>query len=72
MFFESERTLLKREASILRTSIDEVEQLKGNGLNRATALLSEAKEIGILPEDIRIDLSAYDSVRNAMSIACNW
>ena len=69
---ESERTLLKREATILRKSIDEVEQLKGNGLDRATALLSEAKEIGILPEDIQIDLSDYESVRNAMSIAGNW
>ena len=37
-----------------------------------TALLSEAKEIGILPEDIQIDLSDYESVRNAMSIAYNW
>lgn len=72
LVLESERTLLKREATILSKSIDEVEQLKGNGLNRATALLSEAKEVGILPEDITIDSSDYESVRNAMSIACNW
>lgn len=72
LVLESERTLLKREATILRKGIDEVDQLKGNGLDRATVLLSEAKEVGILPEDIQIDLSDYESVRNAMSVACNW
>jgi len=69
---ESERTQLKREAIILRKSIDEVEQLKGNGLNRATALLSEAKEVGLLSSDAQTDLSDYNSVRASLQAACSW
>ncbi|MCM1364522.1 MAG: DUF3732 domain-containing protein [Ruminococcus sp.] len=72
LMLESERTQLKREAAILRKNIDEVEQLKGNGLERATTLLSEAKEVGILAEDIQINLADYESVRNAMNLACTW
>lgn len=49
---ESERSQLKREAAILRRSIDAVEALEGNGLNRATELLTEATEVGFLSSDI--------------------
>lgn len=69
---ESERAQLKREAVILRKNIDEVNQLKGNGLNRATSLLAEAKEAGLLSEDIQVDLSDYNSIRDALQMASNW
>lgn len=69
---ESERTQLRREAIILRKGINEVEQLKGNGLNRATALLAEAKEVGLLPSDTQTDLSDYYSVRASLQAACSW
>ncbi len=69
---ESERSQLKREATILRRSIEEVDLLKGNGLHRATALLTEAQEVGLLPNNMQIDLADYNSVRDALSSACDW
>lgn len=69
---ESERSQLKREAAILRRSIDEVEALEGNGLHRATELLTEATEVGLIPSDIHVDLSNYASVRGALELASEW
>jgi len=66
---ESERSQLKREATILRRSIEEVEALEGNGLHRAIELLAEAKEVGLLPNDIQVNLSDYNSVREALQYA---
>ena len=63
---ESERTWLKREATILRRSIEEIELLKGNGLNRAISLLAEAREIGLLASDEQVDLTDYNNVRKAL------
>jgi len=69
---ESERSQLKREATILRRSIEEVELLEGNGLHRATELLAEAKEVGLLPSNVQTNLSDYNSVRDALQSACEW
>lgn len=69
---ESEQTKLKREAVILRRSIEEVESLKGNGLHRATALLTEAKEIGLIQNDTNVDMSDYNSVKRALETAFQW
>jgi hypothetical protein len=63
---EKERTQLKREATILRRSIEEAVLLKGNGLRKATMLLAEAKEVGLLAGDEQIDQSDYYDVRNAL------
>lgn len=69
---ESERSQLTRESNIIIRSINEVEMLRGNGLHRATELLSEAKEVGLLPLDIQVNLSDYNSVREALTTACQW
>lgn len=66
---ESERSQLKREATILRRGIEEVEALKGNGLLRATELLAEAKEVGLLPSGVQVDMSDYNSVRSTLQSA---
>ena len=66
LVLETERTQLKREATILRRSIEEVDLLKGSGLNKAAMLLAEAKEVGLLAGDEQIDLSDYNDVRNAL------
>jgi len=63
---ETERTGLKREATILRRSIEETDLLKGNGLHKATTLLAEAKGIGLLESDEQVNLSDYNDVRNAL------
>jgi len=69
---ESELTQLKREYNIIKRSINEVEMLKGNGLHRATELLSEAKEVGLLQNDIIVDFSNYDKIREVLKDICNW
>ncbi|NCB42202.1 MAG: DUF3732 domain-containing protein [Clostridia bacterium] len=69
---ESERSYLIRESNILNRNISEVEMLRGNGLNRAIELLSEAKSVGILSEDVQVNLSDYDSIREILEEACQW
>lgn len=69
---ESERSQLTRESNIIMRSINEVEMLRGNGLHRATVLLSEAREVGLLSSNIQINLSDYNSVRQALVEACQW
>jgi len=69
---ESEHVKLKRDAVILRRSIEEVELLKGNGLHRATALLAEAKEIGLIQSDNNVDMSDYNSVKQTLETAFQW
>ncbi|MEG0835733.1 MAG: DUF3732 domain-containing protein [Christensenellaceae bacterium] len=68
----AERTSLRREAVLIQRSIDEVTQLQGNGLQRATALLVEAKEVGLLPENLSVVLSDYKEVRISLAEACRW
>lgn len=69
---ESERSQLTRESNIIVRGINEVEMLRGNGLQRAIELLSEAKEVGLLAYDMQVDLSDYNSVRQALMAACQW
>lgn len=69
---EAERSLLIRESNIIIRSINEVEMLRGNGLHRATELLSEAKEVGLLTSDEQVNLSDYNIVRQALTTACQW
>ena len=68
----SERTRLKRECLIIQRSIDEVQQLQGNGLERATALIEEARTAGLISHNNIIDLNDYLSVRTALKEACQW
>ena len=69
---EAERIQLKREAVILQKGINEVKQLKGNGLFRATGLLSEAIEIGLISDNAEFDLSDYASVQKVLQEATKW
>lgn len=68
----SERTRLKRECLIIQRSIDEVQQLQGNGLERAIALIEEARTAGLISPNNIIDLNDYLSVRTALKEACQW
>lgn len=67
-----ERTRLKRECLIIQRSIDEVQQLQGNGLERATTLIEEAKSVGLISNNITIDINDYLSVRAILKEACQW
>ena len=67
----AERTKLKRECLILQRSLDEVEQLQGNGLERAISLIEEARGVGLIHNADMADWSDYNSVRNVLKDACN-
>ena len=68
----AERTRLKRECLLIQRSIEEVQQLQGNGLERATILVEEAKTVGLIPESIVIDWDDYNAVRKVLKEACQW
>lgn len=68
----AERTRLKRECLLIQRSIEEVQQLQGNGLERATILVEEAKTVGLIPENIVIDWDDYNAVRKVLKEACQW
>lgn len=68
----AERTRLKRECLIIQRSLDEIEQLQGNGLERATALIEEAKSVGLIVNNVIINMNDYASVRSTLKEACQW
>lgn len=68
----AERTRLKRECLIIQRSLYEVEQLQGNGLERATTLIEEAKSVGLIANNTTIDMNDYLYVRSTLKEACQW
>ncbi|MBF4693977.1 DUF3732 domain-containing protein [Fusibacter ferrireducens] len=72
MTLESERTRLKRETTLLQKSIRENELLRGNGLNRATQLIEEARNVGLLSSTTIIDYTDFDSLRSVLLDIQNW
>ncbi len=69
---ESELTQLKREATILRRNIEEAESVKGTGFQMAPGLLAEAQEVGLLPNDLKVNFSDYKNVRETLQTACQY
>ena len=72
LVLETERSQLTRESNIILRSINEVEMLIGNGLYRATELLAEAKLVGLVPLDIQVNLSDYNSIKQVLIAASSW
>ncbi len=68
----SEKSLLKRECINIRKSLTELEQIKGPGLERAVALVEEAKGVGLLSDVTQIDFSNYLSVREVFTNIVKW
>jgi hypothetical protein len=46
--------------------------LKGNGLYKATELLSETREVGLLPSSVAVNLSDYNDIRRLLENICHW
>jgi hypothetical protein len=46
--------------------------LKGNGLFRATELLAEAREVGLMPSNVAVNLSDYNNIRRVLENICHW
>lgn len=69
---ENERTLLKRKISVEKRRIEEIKMLQGGGMQRATALISEAKFGGLLADDTPIDYNDYSSLCAVLQTVNEW
>lgn len=69
---EKERSILKRKIVIEKRRIEEKRMLQGGGIKRGTALLAEAKYVGLLSDDIDIQYDSYDSVYAVLKNINEW
>lgn len=69
---ENERTLLKRKIAVEKRRLEETRMLQGGGMQRATALVSEAKYVGLLADDTPIDYNDYSSLCTVLQAVDEW
>ena len=69
---EKERSILKRKIVIEKRRVEEKRMLQGGGIKRGTALLAEAKYVGLLSDDIDIQYDSYDSVYAVLKNINEW
>lgn len=69
---ENERTLLKRKLTLEKRGLEEVKMLQGGGMERATALIAEAKFVGLLLENVVIDYDNYQSLQSTLQSISEW
>jgi uncharacterized protein YoxC len=69
---ENERSILKRKLIIEKRRLEEVKMLQGGGLQRATSLISEAKYVGLLSNNIEVDYDSYDSLYEVLKRVNEW
>lgn len=69
---ENERTLLKRKIAVEKRRLEETRMLQGGGMQRATALVSEAKYVGLLADDTSIDYNDYSSLCTVLQTVNEW
>ena len=68
----SERTLLKRKIVLERHRLEEVRMLQGGGMQRAVALIAEAKHAGLLIDDVNLDYDDYMSLYLTLKDINEW
>ena len=69
---ENERSILKRRLAIERRRLEENRMLQGGGLQRAISLISEAKYVGLVYDNIEVDYDSYDSVYKVLKNVNEW
>lgn len=69
---ENERTLLKRKVAVEKRRLEEIRMLQGGGMQRATALVSEAKYAGLLANNTPIDYDDYSSLCATLQAVDEW
>lgn len=69
---ENERTLLKRKIALEKRRLEEIKLLQGGGMQRATALVTEAKYVGLLADNISVDYNDYPSLCAVLKIVNEW
>lgn len=69
---ENERTLLKRKIAVEKRRLEENEMLQGGGMQRATALISEAKYVGLLSDDTSVYYQDYSTLCMVLQAVNEW
>ncbi|HCL4447778.1 TPA: DUF3732 domain-containing protein [Clostridium botulinum] len=69
---ENEKSILKRRLIIKKRRLEENRALQGAGMERAIALISEAKQVGIIDYNNAVDYNSYDSLYNLLLTTEEW
>jgi len=69
---ENERTDLKRQLARENRRLTEQLMLRGGGLDRAVTLLSEAKSVGLVEDNLIVDYDDYEAMHNALDAVRDW
>jgi hypothetical protein len=68
----NEKSILKRRLIIKKRRLEENRALQGGGMERAIALISEAKQVGIIDYNNTVDYNSYDSLYNLLLTTEKW
>lgn len=69
---EKERSILKRKIILEKRRIEESRMLQGGGIRRGTALVAEAKYVGLLSDSINVQYESYDSIYAVLKSISEW
>lgn len=69
---EKERSILKRKILLEKRRIEESRMLQGGGIRRGTALVAEAKYVGLLSDSINVQYESYDSIYAVLKSINEW
>ncbi|MFL0198446.1 DUF3732 domain-containing protein [Clostridium sp. WILCCON 0269] len=69
---ENERSILKRRLVIEKRRLEEIRMLQGGGTERAISLISEAKYVGLLPDDVKVNNNSYKSLYSILRNVNEW
>ena len=69
---ENERSILKRRLTLERRKLEENRALMGGGSERATALISEACQVGLIDATTAVEDQDYSSLYGILQEAVNW
>lgn len=69
---EKERSILKRKIILERRRIEESRMLQGGGIRRGTALVAEAKYVGLLSNSVAVQYDSYDSICAVLESINEW
>lgn len=69
---ENERSILRRQLTIEKRRVEETRMLQGGGTQRAIALISEAKHVGLLANDIVIASEDYNALHELLFGINEW
>ena len=69
---ENERSILKRKLTLEKRKLEENRYLMGGGSERAIALTSEARQVGLIDMSVQIDYQDYKMMYSILQEAMDW